>query len=128
MNLLPRRKTELRRFTGAVLAVVLTLAIAVGSLAVGGEELATDRVDGNRATTELINYKKTAPKPCRKTMLPGVNTSCPSSNLTFVAISADESDHAVARLHTVAHWSVNFTKLDAQCDRFSLYRPPCLSI
>ncbi len=111
-----------RRLVAALVAVVMSLAPLLGTL-----DAATAAMATGKATAQNWSRAATsAPKPCKKAVLPGTINSCPYAGAIFTAIPADENATAqpVAASRTLT-WRRYDDALATQCDASSPYRPPC---
>ncbi|MGJ4910057.1 hypothetical protein ACQR10_22320 [Bradyrhizobium sp. HKCCYLRH2060] len=108
-----------RRLMAALIALVLSLAPLLGTFEVATADAGAGVHQWSRTTTS-------APKPCRKAVIPGMINTCPFAAAGLTAVPASDSGAAqpVAASRTLS-WRPYDEALTTQCDASSPYRPPC---
>ncbi|WP_315721978.1 MULTISPECIES: hypothetical protein [unclassified Bradyrhizobium] len=109
-----------RRLVAVLLALVMSLAPLLGTFD------AAAAATGDAVAQNWSRPATSAPKPCRKAVLPGTMNSCPFAGAGLTAIPAEEDATAqpVATSRTLA-WRSYEEALATQCQASSPYRPPC---
>ncbi|WP_315796172.1 MULTISPECIES: hypothetical protein [unclassified Bradyrhizobium] len=108
-----------RRLMAALVALVLSLAPLLGTFEVATADTGAGAPQWSRTTTS-------APKPCRKAVLPGMINTCPFAAAGLTAVPANDNPAAqpVAASRTLS-WRPYDEALTTQCYGSSPYRPPC---
>jgi hypothetical protein len=123
MRQFARKMTAMtRRLAAALIAVVMSLAPLLGTLDVAVAATTT----GHAVAQNWSRPATSAPKPCRKAVLPGTINACPFAGASLTAIPADgdTTTQPVATPRTLA-WRSYDEALATQCHASSPYRPPC---
>ncbi|CCD98200.1 hypothetical protein [Bradyrhizobium sp. STM 3809] len=107
-----------RRLVAALVAVAMSLVPLLGTL-----DAAT--ADGVHAQ-QWSSTTTSAPKPCRKAVLPGTINLCPFAAAGLTALPADDGATAqpLPASRTLS-WHPRHDALTTQCHASSPYRPPC---
>ncbi|MGJ4882274.1 hypothetical protein [Bradyrhizobium sp. HKCCYLRH1065] len=110
-----------RRLIAALIALVLSLAPLLGTF-----EVATADAGAGAGAHQWSRTTTSAPKPCRKAVIPGMINTCPfaAAGLTAVPASDNPAAQPVAASRTLS-WHAYDEALTTQCHASSPYRPPC---
>nr|WP_041757505.1 hypothetical protein [Bradyrhizobium sp. ORS 278] len=110
-----------RRLVAALVAVAVSLVQLLGTL-----DTATAATADGVHVQQLSSTTTSAPKPCRKAVLPGTINLCPFAAASLTALPADDSPMAqpMADARTLS-WHPRHEALTTQCHASSPYRPPC---
>ena len=112
----------MRRLVAALVVLIMSLAPLLGTF-----DAAAATSSRNGITVQQWSRTITsAPKPCKRAVLPGTINTCPFAAASFTAFPADDSATAqpVAVTRTLS-WRPHDDALAAQCNASSPYRPPC---
>ena len=116
---LPAKSMHIRRYTAMIMAAIMLVVSFSATMARASVEA------GAGSAVAFSQHHNTAPKPCRRAVLPGAPNACPLMVFAITAIPGNDrgDDLPSSKAHAL-DWTRLSTSLGEQCQGSSVYRPP----